>query len=323
MTMTHKKWREHECYKYDPFACEIQPALLNSVDIEKYVDKGCLIGPCDFSPDRLKTASYEIRLLGTLYDWEMRDDGRLRRRCREIRSGEKVILHRNSITYLWTKEKLRLPEYIAVRFNLHIRHVHKGILLGTGPLIDPGFFGSWLIPLHNLTNNDYELTGEEGIIWVEFTKVSKHEPGSLKPFPDKKDLETAEEYMKKSTILEHGVQSAFRGALDHAQKDAMNAKKSAEDARKKADFIRNIGLIAIVASIILIWLAGHNLIFRATEIAQDSQNQMFHTKIEKQDDRLKQFEMDLKQTQAHLIEISKSVNELKKRIDGSNETGSP
>ena len=161
----------------------------------------------------------------------MKDDGRLRRRCREIRSGEKVILHRNSITYLWAKEKLRLPEYIAVRFNLHIRHVHKGILLGTGPLIDPGFFGSWLIPLHNLTNNDYELTGEEGIIWVEFTKVSKHVPGSLKSFSDKKDLETAEEYMKKSTILEYGVQSAFKGALDDAQKDAMEAKKNADDAR--------------------------------------------------------------------------------------------
>ena len=46
-TMTHKKWREHKYYKFDPFADKIQPALLNSVDIERYVGKGCLIGYCD------------------------------------------------------------------------------------------------------------------------------------------------------------------------------------------------------------------------------------------------------------------------------------
>ena len=151
MTMTHKKWREHRYYKIDPFADEIQPALLNSADIEKYVDKECLIEQDDFKKERLKAASYKIRFLGMLYDWEVKDDGRLQRRCIEISEGTKITLPRNSITYLWTKERLRLPEYIAARFDLHIHHVHKGILLGTGPMIDPGFFGEWLIPLHNLT----------------------------------------------------------------------------------------------------------------------------------------------------------------------------
>ena len=228
------------------------------------------------------------------------------------------------------KEKLLLPEYIAARFNLHIRHVHKGILLGTGPLVDPGFFGNLLIPLHNLTNNDYEFVGGEGLIWVEFTKLSEHEfwklqenkfwksqgnknPPDLKPFPPGKYVKDARGYLKKSEIVaKGGVQSAFKGALDHAEKNA-------DDARKASELIRNIGIIAIVASIILIWFSGHNLISHATKIAQDSQNQMFSTKIEKQDAKMDKLEEDMEKMKIHLMEISQSLNELKQQNDRSND----
>ena len=30
MTMTNNEWREHQYYQLDPFANEVQPALLNS-----------------------------------------------------------------------------------------------------------------------------------------------------------------------------------------------------------------------------------------------------------------------------------------------------
>ena len=138
--MTNEEWRNHEFYTFDPFAEEIQPALLNSADIKKYVDKDCLIERDAFDDKRLKTASYEMRFLGELHSWDMKKDGTLDPRCMKIRCGDAVKLPGNSITYLWMEEKLLLPEYIAARFNLHIRHVHKGILLGTGPMVDPGFF---------------------------------------------------------------------------------------------------------------------------------------------------------------------------------------
>jgi hypothetical protein len=66
----------------------------------------------------------------------------------------------------------RVPSYIAIRFNLKITNVYRGILLGTGPIIDPGFVGRLSLPLHNLTLNQYEFTGGEGLIWMEFTKIS-------------------------------------------------------------------------------------------------------------------------------------------------------
>ena len=247
--MTNEKWRNHKFYEVDPYFKDIAPALLNSSDIKKYIDKGCLIEKADFDPDLLKTASYEMRLLGQLYDWSTTPDGKLKRRCRHVCDGLDIDLPRNSINYLWMKQKLLLPEYIAARFNLHIRHVHKGILLGTGPLVDPGFFGSLLIPLHNLTDNDYILKGGEGIIWVEFTKLSGNQfwsggglsrPTYLKPFPTLKDLDKPDRYIEKSGVIEAGgVQSAFKGALDRAQ-------KSAEEAREEVNSIKRIGIVAIV-----------------------------------------------------------------------------
>lgn len=300
MPMTNEQWRSHEFYRTDPFATEIQPALLNSLDIKKYVEKGCLIEKVDFESTRLKTASYEMRLLGKLYDWESTKDGKLRPRCREICDGVQVVLPRNSITYLWMKEKILLPEYIAARFNLHIRYVHKGILLGTGPLVDPGFFGNLLIPLHNLTDNDYILEGGDGIIWVEFTKVSTNDfwltketerPDGLKEFPLVKELDNPNAYLDKARVTEAGgVQSAFKGALDRAQ-------KSASDAQKEVNRIKNIGFLAIVigffailGSIGALWFSGHNLIFRATNLAQESQNDMFRAHIREQDHRITRME---------------------------------
>ena len=229
-------------------------------------------------------------------------------------------------------EKLLLPEYIAARFNLHIRHVHKGILLGTGPLVDPGFSGNLLIPLHNLTDNEYKLKGGEGIIWIEFTKLSKHDfwnhpknkdnPPDLPPFPDDKDFDDPNSYFSKSDIYdESGVQSAFKGELDKAKKSADDAKKSAKDALKNVEFVKNIGLIAIVASIILVCLSGYNLISHAVDRVQDSRNEIVSSNIEAQDDKLKKLESEMKSLRAHLRDISELVSELKSQMNKPDDTG--
>lgn len=83
-----------------------------------------------------------------------------------------------------------MPAYIALRFNLRITLVHRGLLLGTGPLVDPGFEGRLLIPLHNLTSEDCVLTGGEGLIWIEFTKLSANKAWSDENTDYSKDLET-------------------------------------------------------------------------------------------------------------------------------------
>lgn len=301
MTSTHQEWRKNQYYAYDPYSQDIDPALLNSVDIKKYIDIGCLLDKATFDSKLLKPASYEMRFLGELYDWVIADEGQLKLRCREIVQEKPTILYRNSITYLWMREQLFLPEYIAARFNLHIRHVHKGLLLGTGPLVDSGFSGSLLIPLHNLTNNDYEIKGGDGIIWVEFTKLSKSEywkhqdkegmdrPENLKVFPNVKDLGDPLAYFSKSGVTaQGGVQSAFHGALDETRNAAETARKGAEEARDAAHIAREnterlrrnytwIGAgtaILVVAAIAAIIVQGYSLVSQVVTTTNEVHRQV-------------------------------------------------
>ncbi len=267
--MTNSDWPKHPYYSRDPLLL-IEPALLNSVDIKRYVDKGCLIEKDSFDSKRMKPASYEMRFLGELYDWHQ-VDGILKPRHRSICENECATLYKNSISYLWTKERLLLPEYIAARFNLRIRDVHKGLLLGTGPLIDPGFGGRILIPLHNLTDNDYKLKGGDGIIWVEFTKVSKHDywqsndnntkrPSDLIAFPPEKIIDDPHNYLSKAGVMSAGgVQSAFRGALERAQSAATNAQKYLELIESR---IMTLGILGLIAA----FVGVGSLIFSAYQI---------------------------------------------------------
>src|SRR6266545_7570755 len=154
--------------KTDPFP-EIPPALLNSADIMDYVRMTGLLHP--FHKEKLKSASYEAAIHGSCFWCD--DSGEQHEVRLEEGKDEELILHPNSIAFVQVEPYFRLPSYIALRFNLRITHVHRGLLLGTGPLVDPGFAGRLLIPLHNLTSKDYTLIGGEGLIWVEFTKLSR------------------------------------------------------------------------------------------------------------------------------------------------------
>ena len=326
MTSTNEKWRSSQYYSFDPLAQEIAPALLNSVDIKRYIDLGCLVEESTFDEDCLKIASYEMKFLGKLYDWKVTEEGQLKPRCRTIYRGKPITLYRNSISYLWMEERLLLPEYIAGRFNLHIRHVHKGLLLGTGPLVDPGFFGSLLIPLHNLTNNDYEMTGGDGIIWVEFTKLTANaywtianedkndRPEHLKIFPLMKDLDNPDMYFSKSGVSgAGGVQSAFQGALDQTRNAADAAGKSALDAREYTERFRKlytgIGIataILVVVGVATLIMQGYSLIGQITVTTNEIQRQVQEVRTKRS--------MNAEAVEEHIESINMRIDEQSSQI---------
>ena len=308
MTTYGVDWSQHRFYKKDPLP-GITPALLNSHDITRYVEKECLLEKDRFDPKRMKPASYEMKFLGTLYDWEVKD-GKKERRCREIVEGKGVKLSRNSISYLWIEETLRLPEYIAARFNLRISDVHKGILLGTGPLIDPGFGGRILIPLHNLTGNNYILRGGQGIIWVEFTKVSKNccwlpdqegneRPSGLVEFPSKKAIDDPDAYLYKAGTVA-GVQSAYKEALESTMSAADAASAAAAKASNRADEFDTrmrtfgfVGLIAVVVGVAALVLSAFVLMFSV----YDFRGQIAES-VHRQSERIHELETVLEELKA-------------------------
>jgi deoxycytidine triphosphate deaminase len=136
--------RYEQTRSLDPFP-DIPPALLNSADVEDYVRSTGMIFP--FARDRLKASSYRVSIGDRCIYWDKNgNDYDL-----FLREGEHFTLEQNSIAFVTTRERFRLPLYIGARFNLRIKNVHRGLLVGTGPLVDPGFSGRLLVPLHNLT----------------------------------------------------------------------------------------------------------------------------------------------------------------------------
>jgi len=154
----------------DPFP-DIPPALLNSADIKDYAEKAFILSPFYLDDEYFKPASYSIGFNGHYLYWDF-VDGKTTRIEKTLKEGEILKIKSNSLVYIQLEPFIQLPNYLAARFNLQIKLVYRGLLLGTGPLVDPGWCGYLNIPLHNLTDIDCELKKGDQIIWMEFTKIS-------------------------------------------------------------------------------------------------------------------------------------------------------
>lgn len=257
-----KRWASE-----DPFPA-IPSALLNAADIQDYVAATGMIVPFNANPakEKLKAASYEVDLLGKYVYY----DGEGNERSDVIKRGDPFVLEANSIAFVTLEPEFILPDYIALRFNLRITHVYRGLLLGTGPLIDPGFQGRLSIPLHNLTTNDYRLTGGEGLIWVEFTKLSpegdstadpSRPPAGAPPRLGRRHVNKGFEEKKGSGVSDYLRKAEpyrpIRSGIPAATKDAQLAAQQARDTTKGfrtlvtlagAAFL--VGLISLVIGLV-------------------------------------------------------------------------
>lgn len=277
--------RAKDAFEIDPLKI-IKPSLLSANEIVRYVEKTALIFPFNPSKEFLKHASYEGRIGSKAFNY---DNGR--RTQVDLSSGF-LEIKANSIVFVESDITFRLPRYIGLRFNLQIKHVHRGILLGTGPLIDPGFQGKLLIPLHNLTSETYHIPIAEGLIWIEFTKTTYdhkvgHRYGS---FPDRKNISDVERWLDKAeeckkTHSRVPIRSSIPLAVEEARDDASTAKKMADDASRASlrveGYFRRIGWVAIAGSII-----GFGALFAAFLSIAYSQSQMVFGYVQEANQRV-------------------------------------
>lgn len=247
------KARFNEYKSRDPFP-DIPAALLNSADIYDYARTTGMIYP--FDSEKLKSASYEASVGADCIYWE--DDGK--KQSVDLSKKGSFLLKPNSIAFVTTRETFRLPDYMAVRFNLTITNVHRGLLLGTGPIVDPGFKGRILIPLHNLTTNQYKFNYKDKLIWLEFTKISTNErwannngstssrKGEYVLFPEKKTNKKPDYYLKELKI-----QSSIPEARREAEKSAKEAEESAKRSEKTTRKYAIGTFVTAVAIAVTLW----------------------------------------------------------------------
>jgi deoxycytidine triphosphate deaminase len=137
-----------------------------------------------FDRVNLKAASYELTLgPNCLVDGEERT----------LTDADPWLeLPQNSIVFVSMQERLCIPHYIAARFDLAIEFIYKGILLGTGPQVDPGFQGVLGTPLHNISSEPVHIQLGYPFAKIDFAKTSglmeAAKAGGLKSITQEDDL---------------------------------------------------------------------------------------------------------------------------------------
>jgi deoxycytidine triphosphate deaminase len=154
----------HERWKYeDPNEGPDRKGLLLSNEIERFCDENLLIS-WNYSKKQLRPAAYTLRIghdfVGSEGRHRLTDD------------SPSFYIEPNSIAYVSTLEELDLPYYIAARFNLRVKWVYKGILLGTGPQVEPGYRGPLSCPLYNLTDRAIKVTLREDFATIDFERTT-------------------------------------------------------------------------------------------------------------------------------------------------------
>ena len=251
----------------------VPPALLSGEDIKNYIIETGAISPffVGGNPSRLKKASYEGRIGDKAYKFTENN-------CLVEVCTNPLVVYANSIVFVECDLDFRLPDFIALRFNLQIRHVHRGLLLGTGPLIDPGFWGKLCIPLHNLTNENYSIPRSEGLIWIEFTKTSGEIGDGRNPLikEDSKGHWDIKKFIGKAASPINGlgrtiaIRSSIPLIAKEAEKRAVEAESSAKSAKRWVARIGIYGTIATISGIIVILIGMYANIQSANNATQSA-----------------------------------------------------
>jgi deoxycytidine triphosphate deaminase len=308
---------------YDPFP-NIPEALLNSADVYDYVCATGMVYP--FDATCMKGASYEVSIGDCTY-WD--DDGTP---CHApFADGQSFVLRKNSIVFVTTREEFRLPHYIAIRFNLRITNVHRGILLGTGPLVDPGFAGRLLIPLHDLTTNDYVFRYGERFAWFEFTKISPHDRwrpeyrserdrmdlrGEYKEFPPGKKWLEPKAYFDKALldVQPKVIVSSIPESMLKAQRSAENAERHAKAIRNWAGGVGVVALIGIGVVIFQVVQTSWQLVSGIQESVSETRASVAEANT-RLDEALSQSHNDIEALNGRASGISSIVEEVRRDVE--------
>lgn len=256
--------------------------VLLSDRIESYVrNLNLLIDGSNFKTSNLKPASYLLTLGREYY---------LNGEFLEVGWDGFIVIPPNSFVVATTNERIVLPHWCAARYGARVNFVYRGILVGAGPQVDPGFEGYLGCPIHNLTDRPLKLRVGESFAWIDFTKTSRL--GEVPGFGGSDDsiihaaalkkrdryeghawvisgckgfecrlYETARHSFKDSMPPGETISSSVKGLeneIERVKDDWTASKKSMDDRLDKLDRVSHnvniaavAGLVAVLISVVL------------------------------------------------------------------------
>lgn len=323
------RYKKHK--RVDPFP-HILPALLSSTQIQAYIAKAGMIFPYlpsdDPKEERVTSASLIMTIGPEVLYWDSEGKQQYKK---DLPIEELITLRPNSITFLRPTERFNIPDYIAVRFNLRIVHVHRGLLLGTGPLIDPGFKGYPMIPVHNLTENEYVVRVGDEFINVEFTKIicdinykcNQKTEGAELPFEYKENRGKTFDFDFTKYIDKHvpqrKVKSSLSSVLDQANEVIRHQEKQVKEAKSKRNIYSIVSIVGAILAISTFIYAGYQLTISATSIIDDARERIeINKKQEVKLDDLHKTVNTLQQEIQELKQNRKANSSLRSQIEMTN-----
>jgi deoxycytidine triphosphate deaminase len=149
-------------YWLDPL--DGQPgAVLAADQIQFYCDLFGMIRP--FESDRLRPASYCL----TVGDLAEVGGGR---RILMAEDRDEVVVPAHGRVRIVPAEVLVMPHYLIGRLGPTVQQVHRGLLMGAGSQIDPGFQGALSCPVYNLTDSEVVLRRGRNFARVDFVRTT-------------------------------------------------------------------------------------------------------------------------------------------------------
>jgi deoxycytidine triphosphate deaminase len=249
--------------------------VLTSEHIRRYHEAvGRMIRP--FDPGLLKTASYELTL-GTHHVVEGED-------CVLTEDERKLRLPPNSLSFVSMQQVLLLPHYLVGRFDLAIKFIYRGLLLGTGPQVDPGFQGALSCPLHNISNDEIVIELGESFAKIDFAKTV---PRPIEVREAWSDLKTEQDLARwiedqpptsYSRVFKEGRPKWRRPIYGYI---SGKPTSSVKELQKRLNRYRNLAFGGLVAAAISVLVGVPGLVFFATEFfARDKADNSAVSRVE-------------------------------------------
>lgn len=269
----------HDKWKYQDEHPE-ETGILLSNRIDELCNQGLLIAEGFYKEKNLRPASYTL----TVGDDYIDSKGEVHRLTDD---EDSFIFEKNSIVFVSIHEKFEIPFYIIARFNIRVNWVYDGVLLGTGPQVDPGFSGRLSCPLYNLTNNDLTINRRQEFATIDFEKTTKLLPNHR--LEEKKQIiEKAQE--KRVETVGNEKYSFYKAsplvALGHKHGKPQKMVSSLIEMKEEVRTWRRLGIGSAIAffGLTLSLLAfGANLYRQNT----DSSRQLMENKNELQEAKQK------------------------------------
>ncbi len=139
--------------------------LLTDAQVRSAIDLGKLIIE-DFDARHLQPASYDIRLGAEAFT----SSGRKKV---DVRSKGTLLIEAGDFAVLRSYEKIGMPRDMAGHIGLRSYYARKGLILLSGPQIDPGFESRLILGVFNSSPRDLLIPYKEGLGTVEFYQLSQ------------------------------------------------------------------------------------------------------------------------------------------------------